>query len=234
MKWLFVSLAIAGCAQAGKENSIIGGITDARPRPDADELPEPDASTIDAPPQQITLSQTTSNTPVTGDSFACHVSNITRENSYYRVFTLADHNITTTLHVTQIDFGIQDASAGTGTKQAAQLKIGTYGVPPTGTTLDLMQVRPINSVSIQIPDGASRMTVPITGDIPPTTSLIVELAIPDGTTTGIGNIFFIGANTQGERKPGYLRAPNCGFSTPKSMTAIGGETDIVLTVTGTM
>jgi hypothetical protein len=235
MRWLLLCLAIAGCARAGKENSIIGGLVDARPRSDADDIPEPDASPIDAPPSQVTLTATTSGTITLNNSFGCVDTNtgITLRDSYYRVFRLADFNITTTLHVTQVDFGIQTATAGSGTTQPATLNLGTYGVIPQGDTLDLAPVRPISSVNLQIPNGSgSRMTVPITGDIPATTGLIVELAIPDGTAAG--NKFFIGTNAQGERSPGYIRSLDCAAITdPTVMTSIGlGEVDIVMTVTG--
>ena len=50
MRWLLACVALAGCARAGKENIIIGGIIDAGPRRDASE-PPPDAM-IDAPTLQ--------------------------------------------------------------------------------------------------------------------------------------------------------------------------------------
>jgi hypothetical protein len=49
MRWLVLALALAGCARAGKENVIIGGLIDAGPR-DA-KLPPPDAM-VDAPAAQ--------------------------------------------------------------------------------------------------------------------------------------------------------------------------------------
>ena len=51
MRWLLVCVALAGCARAGKENVIIGGIVDAGPRRDASELPDAgvDAPTVQAP-----------------------------------------------------------------------------------------------------------------------------------------------------------------------------------------
>jgi hypothetical protein len=179
MRRLLVCLAIAGCARAGKENSIVGGLNDARPRGDATEIPPPDASSIDAPAQQITLTQTTTNAIALENSFWCPQD----ANSYYRVFTLADYSITGTLHVTQVDFGIQDAIAGqVGATLPATVNIGTYGATPGGTTLDLSQIRMINSVGIKIPSGsATAMTVPITADIAPTARVIVELAVPDGS-----------------------------------------------------
>ena len=50
MRWLLLCLVIAGCARAGKENSIIGGLFDAGPR-DGTDVPPPDGSLIDAPPK---------------------------------------------------------------------------------------------------------------------------------------------------------------------------------------
>jgi len=227
MRWFLVSLAISGCASAGKGNSIIGGITDAG----------------DAPPQQVTLTQTTSNAIAPNNSFACPIdqsSTLTDQNSYYRVFTPSDAGLTTTLHITQIAFGIERASAGTGTMQPASVKLGTYTGTLAGTTLDLSKVQPITSANIQISDGkGTTMTVPITADLAPTANLIVELALPDGRTAG--NSFFIGTNTAGERKPGYMRAADCNWSTPTTMQSIAptitggsGVADIIMTVTGTL
>ncbi|HEX3477822.1 MAG TPA: hypothetical protein VHT91_22525 [Kofleriaceae bacterium] len=239
MRWLLICLAIAGCARAGRENSIIGGLTDARPSGDADTVPAPDASPIDAPPQQVTLTQTASNGITRNNSFGCVDSGITHSNSYYRVFKLADHAITTTLHVTQVVFGIEAAAAGgVAVSQPATLRLGTYSGTPGGTTLDLSLVRMVNSMDIQIPDGsATRMAVPITGDIAPTTSVIVELAIPDGTADG--NEFFVGTNTDVERAPGYTLGPDCGVTSPTSMQSIAddpanmfGNVHLVMTVTG--
>jgi hypothetical protein len=237
MRWLLVCLTIAGCARAGKENSIIGGLTDARPSGDAEDVPLPDASSVDAPPQQVTLTQNASNAVTLNNSFACVNGAVTLQNSYYRVFTLADYAITTTLHVSQVDFGIQTALAGGGAAaQPATVHIGTYGGTPGSAPLDLSLVRMINSASIQIPNGsATGMTVPITADIASTARVIVELAIPDGTADG--NEFFVGTNTDAERVPGYTLGPDCGFTAPTTMQSIAdsnafGNVHLVMTVTG--
>jgi hypothetical protein len=238
MRWLLIYLAIAGCARAGRENSIIGGLNDARPSGDAETVPAPDASPIDAPPQQVTLTQTASLGITKNNSFGCvEPSGVTHQNSYYRVFKLADYSITTTLHVTQVVFGIESAAAGGGaSSQPATLNLGTYAGTPGGTTLDLSMARRVNSMDIQIPNGsATRMGVPITGDIASTTSVIVELAIPDGTADG--NQFFVGTNTDVERAPGYTLGPDCGVTSPTSMQSIAddnmfGDVHLVMTVTG--
>jgi hypothetical protein len=238
MRWLLICVAIAGCARAGKENSIIGGLTDARPSGDADTVPAPDGSPIDAPPQQVTLTQTASNGITKNNSFGCVLSSgVTLPNSYYRVFKLADHGVTTTLHVTQVEFGIQTAAAGGGTgSQPATLNIGTYAGTPGAATLDLSMVRAVSTMNIRIADGsATRMTVPIAADIAPTTSMIVELAIPDGRPAA--NKFFAGTNTDLERAPGYTFGPDCGVTPPTSMQSIAddnmfGNVHLVMTVTG--
>lgn len=235
MRWLLLVLTIAGCARAGKENSIIGGLNDARPSGDGDTVPGPDASLIDAPPQQVTLTQTASNGITQDNSFGCVLSSskVTLQNSYYRVFKLADYGVTTTLHVMQVEFGIQTAMAGGGAgSQPATVHIGTYAGTPGTTTLDLSMVGAVSTMNIQIPDGsATRMTVPIAADIAPTDNLIVELAIPDGRAAG--NRFFAGTNTDLERAPGYTLGPDCGVTQPTSMPSIGGgNVALVMTVTG--
>jgi hypothetical protein len=247
MRWLLVGLAIAGCAKAGPPNSIIGGLTDGGetrpdgdPRIDAGDPPEPDAAPIDAPPQQVTLTQTVTGSIFDGNSIACQppIPGVTRPNSYYRVFALSDYGIATTLHVTEVAFAIQDATSGDGPDQAATLNVGTYAVTPVGDTLDLRQIRPISSTPIRIPDGhLTRMAVPVAADIPATTNLIVELAIP--ADAQVQNEFFIGTNQDGERKPGYLRAATCGYADPTTLQRVAldndfGAIDIILTVTGTM
>lgn len=227
MRWFLVCLAIAGCARAREQNSIIGGLNDAQPSGDAG-----------APPGQVTLTQTASDAITVDNSFACLTGGKMRANSYYRVFTLTDYNIQTTLHVTSVSFGIQTAMAGGGAAtQPATVNLGTYGTVPQGTTLDLAQVRSLATMAIQIPNGAeTTMTVPIAGDVAPTTSVIAELAIPDGSS--VGNNFRIGSNIADERAPGYTLGPACGFTTPTSMQSIAddmgfGQVHIVMTVTGT-
>jgi hypothetical protein len=214
MKWFLVSLALAGCAKAGPENRIIGGVP------------------------YVTLSQTTSEETTPDNSFGCTTcAGFTCESSYYRVFELADYGITTILHVTQVEFGIQTAAAGVGGQQAARVQVGAYGMTSGEPTLDLAQIRPIASADIQIPDGSdTRMIVPIAADVAPDMSMIVELLIPDGSAAG--NKFFIGSNELGEHKPGYTRSPDCGYPSPTTMFSVAsdrgaGETDIVITVSGT-
>lgn len=241
MNWLLVLLAVTGCAKAARENAIIGGISDGGPgrRGDAGDFPEPDASGIDAPADEVTLSQTTSGVITDGNSFSCRdkITGFSTINSYYRVFKLSDFGITTTLQVTKIAFGIQHAKGGGGS-QRAQVQLGTYGTEPDPIMLDPGQIAIISSADVQIPDGDGlQMAAPITGSIDPASRLIAILNIPDGSATK--STFVIGSNAEGERGVGYSSAPDCGYSDPTAMLVIGsdinnvGEADVLLTVTGT-
>ena len=246
MRWLLVALAVAGCAKAGPGNSIIGGIDDAGPdggpRVDGGVDPEPDASPIDAPPEQVTLAQTTTGAMLDGNSVSCQpdLPGSTRPNGYYRVFALSDHAIAGPLHLTEVAFAIEAAKSGAGTDQAATLNLGTYAATPFGETLDVAQVQRLSSVPIRIPDGRlTRMAVPVAVDVPASANLVVELAIPEDPD--VENEFFIGTNKDGERRPGYLRAPTCDYETPTTFEKIArdnnnkfGPVDIIMTVTGTV
>jgi hypothetical protein len=243
-------LVVAGCAtactsQLGPDRkSNHGNMPDAGfGRPDADRgtpMPMPDAALPDAAPglTTVTLTQTTNSTPTPATSIACGACNnntnpcnswFTFENAYYRVFDLAQHGVTKTFHVQQVTFAVEE-SAG---NQSVQVKVGTYNGTP-GTTLDLAQVTQQVTTSVNIPPTTTGLSVPapITTDIPAGSKLIVEVSAPDHE--GLNNVYFyLGATTAGETKPGYIRSPSCGDSTPTTMASIGfPEVGILVSVTG--
>jgi hypothetical protein len=239
MRWLPTCLALAGCASAGPQNTIVGGVADAG-------TGDSRGAAADAAEGEVTLVETTSNSLALGRSFACVLSPFTLENSYYRVFTPADHGVSGTLHVTHVDFAIDTAKAATGGSQPGKINLGTYTGVPGAATLDLSLVTPLSSTDITIPDGpdgpdrsGTQMTVPITADVAADAHLLVELFIPkgvDSNTATMGNVFLIGMSGDPERQPGYTRGPGCGTSTPVTMQSLAGTDDafvILMTVTGT-
>jgi hypothetical protein len=239
MRLFVLVLALAGsaCAAAGGGSSPVDGNQGEGNGGGGDGPPPIDAVPIDAPPQALTLSQNL-NAAVTGGSFACSQSNFTRENSYYRVFALADHGVNGMYQVQMVTFAVQTATAGGApVQQAAQVKIGRYMGTAGGASIDLAQVVPINAAAVMIPDSATgSVNVPITGTIPGG-NLIVELAIPDGLAAQ--NTFFIGTNAAGESKPGYIRSPVCNVLAPVGMNALGmqqspplAKADLIMTVSG--
>lgn len=239
------AVALAACASAGTDHP--GTPADA---PAGDDAPAPSDAPVtvdDAPPPPAdappavttTLSQTTGTTNTSMNSTTCpNTDGSTAENSWYRVFRLADHGITTAFHVTGVTVGVQEA-AGT---QQLQIKIGSYAGTTGGTTLDLAQVTPLASANVAVPattDPGGPLVAPITADIPAGGTLIVEVFSPNhvGMTT---TYFFIGASSSGETQPGYLRAPTCRdqnsalITTPRSTASLGRpQSQLAIAVTGT-
>ncbi|MBL9016982.1 MAG: hypothetical protein JNL83_22525 [Myxococcales bacterium] len=233
----------AACASAGKESG--GGGPDGK-QADAstdsggggtDSAVTVDGPMADAAPVAVTLSQNTNGTMIgSASSIACgnNTTGDTRENSWYRVFKLADHNIVGGLHVTAVTFGVQEAS---GSPQV-QVKIGTYSgnITPPPATLDTGLITPLNAATFTVPNtvstAATTVTVPISANVPALSQMIVEVFSPD--FNNMGRYFYLGGNGGGESKPSYLRAPTCNETQPKTTTALGFPTShLVITVAGT-
>ena len=232
----------AACASAGKDGG--GGNPDGRQADAATDSGGGTDSTVtidgpmaDAAPVAVTLSQNTNGTTIgSASSVACgnNTTGDTRENSWYRVFKLADHNIVGGLRVTAVTFGVQEAS---GSPQV-QVKIGTYSgnITPPPATLDTGLITPLNAATFTVPNtvatAATTVTVPITANVPALSQMIVEVFSPD--FNNMGRYFYLGGNGGGESRPGYLRAPTCLETQPKTTTALGFPTShLVITVAGT-
>lgn len=237
-----MSAAFAACASAGVGGDDGNpGTVDARPPVDASsdgDLPLIDAPMIDAPgPTSVTLTQTTSSMIGSDNSIACgNPDGTTAENSWYRVYRLADSNITSGLRVSAVTFGVQE-SVGS---PAVQVKIGTYSgnVMPPPAQLDVALISPITAATFNVPDtlpaAAMTVTVPIVANVPALSQMIVEVFAPN--LNGTSKYFYLGGNNAGESKPGYLRAPSgaCATPQPKTTTALGFPTsNLVITVSGT-
>lgn len=234
----------AACASAGKDNGG-GGNPDGKQADAAtdsggggtDSTVTVDGPMADAAPVAVTLTQTTNDTMIgSASSIACgnNTTGDTRENSWYRVFKLADHNIVGGFHVTAVTFGVQEAS---GSPQV-QVKIGTYSgnITPPPATIDTALVTPIQATTFTVPNtvstAATTVTVPISANVPALSQMIVEVFSPD--FNNLGRYFYLGGNGNGETKAAYLRAPTCGETQPKTTTALGFPTsNLVITVSGT-
>ena len=192
---------------------------DARPPIDAPAPP------IDAPgpTTTVTLTQSSSMAVTPATSVACS----TGENSYYRVFQLADHGVTGALQVNRVDFGVQDATALLGS-QPVQVKLYTLAGP-----FALANLTPLGTTTVTVAASAAGTVVqaPIVPAItaPAGATLVVEVL----AAGAFGNQFIIGANTAAETQPGYLRGPACGSAAPVTFASIAyPDAHIVLTVTG--
>jgi len=95
---------------------------------------------------------------------------------------------------------------------------------------------------ITVADSASPqlLSVPIAGAVDAGDDLVVEIYVADSDpeNDGTGNVFFVGANSAGQTKPPYLRAPigGCDLVDPTQLTLVGPgfpDMHMILTVTGT-
>ena len=222
--------AVCGCASAGAP--------DPNQNPDGS-LPTDDSTMMtadarpDAPPMpvMVTLSQLVSTTNAAGNSVVCNSG----ENSWYRVFTLADHGVTKAFNVQSVTFGVQEA-AGNPT---VNVRVGTYATAP-GTTLNTAMITPIAAMTHQVPaatNPGTNVTVPVTGVIPAGSHLIVEINKTGSNSAGLH--FVIGAANGGETKAGYVRAPTCNdangnaITQPVTPAAVGRPTaQLNMVVTG--
>jgi len=245
MRWTLLAVTLSACANAG------GGGNPGDDDPQLDAFRPIDAPTVttdgqmtDAPPPidmpsatPVTLSQTTSDLIGASNSLACgNGDGSTAENSWYRVYRLADAGITGGLRVNSVTFGVQDASG----MPAVQVKIGTYAgtITPPPTQLDTAQITPLASATFNVPNtlpsATTTVTVPIVANVPPLSQMIVEVFAPN--LAGTGKYFYLGGNSAGESRPAYLRAPSgaCATPQPRTTTALGFATShLVISVSGT-
>ena len=241
---LFVALtSMAACASAGK--SELSG------RPDGGLHPTGDAggSDVDAalghdaagPPVDAsqgpgphTLTAATSPTD-DGSAIACSAADAlgvtlyTDQNSYYRVFPLADYSIGNAFHVTNVDFTIEDVEAG---PVALTVKVGTYAGTP-GATLTKSNIQMTGTASHSAATGDTTASVPVTADVAAGGVVVVEIDAPSGQTGS--KFFYMGSSSGGESEPSYISstATDCGATTPTNVTtAAGAPTDWLISVTG--
>ncbi|HEY4175332.1 MAG TPA: hypothetical protein VGM90_00800 [Kofleriaceae bacterium] len=229
---------VAACAQGGRQN--IGDDGDDGSNTPIDARPPIDTITIDAPPMMVTLSQTTSPTVGGTNSFACGNANTgtTGDNQWYRVFRLADFNITGGLVVNSVAFGVQDSNG----MPTVTVKVGTYSgvINPAPDVLDTTLITPIGMATYAVQNITSAapqlITVPLMANVPALSQLVAEVDVPD--LQAAGKRFYIGGNAAGQTAPTWLRSIVCSpDGKAKNINSAGGlnapSSQIILQVNGT-
>lgn len=187
---------------------------------DAATNPAVDASAM------ITLSQSSSTTIAAATSVGCIQAGSSRQISYYRVFRLAAHGLAKPFAAQRVDFGVQQVVGAHMLGVKLHVLAGTFSVSHLTT---------VASVTVPVDSAGSGTMLSVVVDpsavFEPDATLVAEVALPDAQ--GTGKQFLLGANTDPETQPGFLRSAACGSSEPTTFAAIGfPDAHIVLTVSG--
>jgi N-acetylneuraminic acid mutarotase len=191
--------------------------------------PSPTPSPGQCPP---TITQSTSQEIVTGNSVACNNGVGTTENHYWRAFNMNEFTGGLEYDVTSVSFGIESATSGTGTGQPLTVNLyANHGSPfPAGD----WQSNLIGTTGeLNIPDQTNSIFEANLSAVVPagTLELVMEVMTPDGTV--VGNLFFIGSNTDPETGTSYLSAVDCGVPDPTPTGDLGfPDMHIVFNVNG--
>ena len=175
------------------------------------------------------LEQTADSAVAPAMSLACSDYNGTKENSWYRVFSLTQLGVVGPFTVNRVNFGVQTAIGD----QRVKVSIGTYAGDAGAVELDLAKIDMLGLTTIGVPEGKNELMQAVFPAIkvPADTNLVVEIK-----TEGIGDgrFFYLGATQSPETVPGYLRAPTCNTPNPMMTSALGySQTHLIIAVSGT-
>jgi len=179
--------------------------------------------------KRVRLEQTQGDNAIaSGLSLACSDPNGTKENSWYRLFSLKDFGIDKPFQVNRVNFGVQTAIG----EQRVKVSIGTYAGNAGAVELDLTKVDMLGLTTIAVPEGKQQVLQATFPGIvvQPEANLLVEIK-----SEGIADraFFYLGATQSAELMPGYLRSPTCNTPSPLMTSALGySQTHLVISVSG--
>jgi hypothetical protein len=177
-----------------------------------------------------TITESLSQSIISGNSFACRNQTGTLQNSYWRAFDMNSFTGGQEYHVTSISFGIEVAQSGSGTGQpiTVNLYVNT-GLPFPGGARTLLATTGSFIVADQL---LTVLQVPLVVTVPAgTAQLVMEVNSPDGSLAF--NQFRIGSNNLGQTAPSYISAAACGAPDPVDLALVGfPDMHIVFNVNG--
>jgi hypothetical protein len=160
-----------------------------------------------------TITESTSQEIVEGNSVSCNDGIGHTENHYWRAFDMNTFTGGQQYDISSVEFGIESAVSGDGTGQPLTVNVyANHGAPfPSG---DWQSNLIATSGEINVPDQSLTIfNVPMTATVAAgTLELVMEVMTPDGTA--VGNLFFIGSNPDPETRTSYISAPECDTPDP--------------------
>ncbi|MFC8796089.1 S8 family serine peptidase [Promicromonospora sp. NPDC057138] len=177
---------------------------------------------IPVSPNATTITHSTSQEITALNSASCGGVAGTTENHFFRTFTLSDFGIDDDFEVSDVSFGVEEATAQT-------LTVNLYTLDGALTFANLTS---IGTAEAAIPASTLTMvSVPVTGEVPAGATLVVEVVSANQQANG--GVFYIGSNGAGQSAPSYLSATDCSLPEPATTDSIGWpDMHIVMNVSG--
>ena len=177
---------------------------------------------IPVSPNATTITHSASQEIAELSSASCGGLAGTTENHFFRTFTLSDFGIDGDFDVSEVSFGVEQATAQT-------LTVNLHTLDGALTFANLTKIGTANAA---IPASTLTMiSVPVTGEVPAGSTLVVEIVSANQQATG--GVFYIGSNGAGQTAPSYLSAPDCSLPEPATTDSIGWpDMHIVMNVSG--
>lgn len=177
---------------------------------------------IPVAPNATTITHSASQEIVELSSASCGGLAGTTENHFFRTFTLSDFGIDGDFEVSDVSFGVEQATAQT-------LTVNLHTLDGALTFANLTQ---IGTADVAIPASTLTMiSVPVTGEVPAGATLVVEVVSANQQANG--GVFYIGSNGAGQTAPSYLSATDCALPEPATTDSIGWpDMHIVMNVSG--
>lgn len=177
---------------------------------------------IPVSPNATTITHSTSQEIAELSSASCGGLAGTTENHFFRTFTLSDFGIDGDFDVSEVSFGVEQATAQTLTVNLHTLE----------GALTFANLTKIGTADVAIPASTLTMiSVPVEGEVTAGSTLVVEIVSANQQANG--GVFYIGSNGAGQSAPSYLSATDCSLPEPATTDSIGWpDMHIVMNVSG--
>ena len=186
----------------------------------------PDPIVMDNVP--ATFSQLGRQQVVPLNSFACSAGLVHADNSYVRVYDVAEG-----FQLENVDFGIELATPGAGfTTQ--QVIVRSYSVDPS-QVVDIPNFTLLEQDTLDIPDLVDTVLNVVLGGTPlPGEQLAIEIFTPDAFFSGLGHSFLLGSDTIPETGTSYWNGPDCGTVALAPSSVIAPDVHWILDIEGSV
>lgn len=177
---------------------------------------------------QIDLLQTTNNT-VTQAAFSCGgANNVTFANSYARLYNLTDLGYSS-FDVTKVSFGVHGFTLGSAATYAVNVEVYASNGGVVTNNLTYIGGTTVNITAAMVGTVVEASFATALSVSSP--QMLIVVSTPDGQPTQSG--FYIGANSNGQTAPAYIKAAGCGANDFTSFSDLGGSNmHVVLFPTG--